>query len=69
MCRLIPPVREITGASGARLAPAGDEGGLTEACDDLLSSYAHRQALGEAGRARVREHYDIAMVARRVEEI
>jgi glycosyltransferase involved in cell wall biosynthesis len=62
-------VREIMGGYG-RVVPIGDAAAVAAAVLDLLRlDPAARDALVEAARQRVRARYDIAVVARRLEEI
>jgi glycosyltransferase involved in cell wall biosynthesis len=56
------------GVSGL-LVPPGDPPALAAAIVELLQDHARRARIGEAGRARVREHFDVKTMAARYEEL
>jgi glycosyltransferase involved in cell wall biosynthesis len=55
------PELVIDGGTGL-LVPAGDPRSLAAAIESLLEDPLHARRLGEAGRARVAEHFDLASV-------
>ncbi len=66
----VPPVREVLedGVMGV-LVPPRDPEALAGALCDLARSPARRAALGEAGRRRAMEKYDIRVVTRAYERV
>jgi glycosyltransferase involved in cell wall biosynthesis len=62
-----PEVLEKTG--GGVLFPPGDVGALADAVHGLWSDQSRADALGSAGAAGVRRHYDVARMADRVLEV
>ncbi|MBI3361439.1 MAG: glycosyltransferase family 4 protein [Chloroflexi bacterium] len=57
----------VNGVTG-RLVPAGDAPALAEAIVALLRDSERRRAMGEAGRARARDHFSVEEMARRFEQ-
>jgi glycosyltransferase involved in cell wall biosynthesis len=54
-----------SGVSGV-LVPAGDVPALAHAVAELLSDPTRARSLGDAGRARVRESFDVATMGREI---
>ncbi|MEW6359808.1 MAG: glycosyltransferase family 4 protein [Planctomycetota bacterium] len=59
----------VADSETGRLVPPGDADALAEALREVLSDADRAAAMGRAGLARVREHFDLATCARKVEDI
>ena len=65
----VGPTREITGPDSAVLVPPGGPAHLGEALIALLKDERRRREMGEAGRRRFLEHFEIGPAVRRVEDV